>query len=173
MPTLIIDNYDSFTYNLVHAVESITGRKPIVIRNDEKSWEEIRGLQVENIIISPGPGAPDVARDFGISMDAIRHAQVPLLGVCLGHQGIAQAFGGRVVRAEPVHGRLAEVIHHGDELFAGIPERFNAVRYHSLVVREPLPGVLRGIAWAADGTLMALRHVDRPLWACSSIRNRF
>jgi para-aminobenzoate synthetase len=161
---LIIDNYDSFTYNLVHAVESITGRKPIVIRNDEKTWEEIRALRVENIVISPGPGRPDRTRDFGVSIDAIRYAEVPVLGVCLGHQGIAHAFGGRIVQAEPVHGRLAEVVHNGDELFAGIPERFNAVRYHSLVVEEPLPAVLRGIAWTADGTLMALRHVDRPLW---------
>jgi len=164
VPTLIIDNYDSFTYNLVHAVESITGRAPIVIRNDEMNWAEIRGLGADHIIISPGPGRPDRAGDFGVSMDAIRYAEVPLLGVCLGHQGIAQAFGGCVVQAEPVHGRLAEVIHNGDELFAGIPERFSAVRYHSLVVEEPLPEVLRGIAWTADGTLMALRHVERALW---------
>jgi para-aminobenzoate synthetase len=164
LATIVIDNCDSFTYNLVHAVESITGRAPIVIRNDEKSWEEILALGVENIIVSPGPGRPDRAGDFGVSIDAIRYAQVPLLGVCLGHQGIAQAFGGRVVQAEPVHGRLAEVIHNGDELFAGIPQQFNAVRYHSLVVAEPLPEALRGIAWTADGTLMALRHADRPLW---------
>ena len=164
MPTLIIDNYDSFTYNLVHAVESITGRAPIVVRNDEKSWAEIRALGADHIIISPGPGRPDRAGDFGVSMDAIRYAEVPLLGVCLGHQGIAQAFGGGVVQAEPVHGRLAEVIHNGDELFAGIPERFNAVRYHSLVVEEPLPEALCGIAWTADGTLMALRHLERRMW---------
>jgi para-aminobenzoate synthetase len=164
VPTLIIDNYDSFTYNLVHAVASITGVTPIVLRNDEKTWEEIRQLKFDHVVISPGPGRPDRDRDFGVSMDVIRYAEAPVLGVCLGHQGIAAAFGGNVIRAEPVHGRLAEVLHHGDALFAGIPERFSAVRYHSLVVEEPLPPELRGIAWTADGTLMALRHISRPLW---------
>ena len=164
MQTLIIDNYDSFTFNLVHAVASITGAMPIVVRNDEKTWAEAELLEFDHVIISPGPGRPDRVRDFGISMDAIRRAQVPVLGICLGHQGIAAAFGGAVVQAEPVHGYLAEVIHRGDDLFAGIPERFHAVRYHSLVVSEPLPPELQSIAWTSDGTVMALRHVSRPLW---------
>lgn len=164
MPTLIIDNYDSFTYNLVSAVAVITGEQPLVVRNNEKSWDEIRKLDFSSIIISPGPGRPDRQRDFGVSADAIRYAAVPVLGVCLGHQGIASAFGGQVVQTAPVHGQPSEIIHDGDDLFQGIPERFSAIRYHSLAAIEPLPVELRKIAWTADGTVMALRHVSRPLW---------
>ncbi len=164
MPTLIIDNYDSFTYNLVSAVAVITGEQPLVVRNDEKTWDEIRKLEFSSIIISPGPGRPDRQRDFGVSADAIRHASVPVLGVCLGHQGIAAAFGGQVVQTNPVHGQPSEIIHNGDDLFHGIPERFSAIRYHSLAVIEPLPAELRKIAWTADGTVMAMRHISRPLW---------
>jgi para-aminobenzoate synthetase len=135
-----------------------------VIRNDEMTWDEIRKLEFSNIIISPGPGHPERQRDFGVSMDVIRHAAVPVLGVCLGHQGIACAFGGQVLRTTPVHGQASEIIHDGDDLFRGIPERFSAVRYHSLAVIEPLPLELRKIAWTVDGVVMALRHASRPLW---------
>jgi para-aminobenzoate synthetase len=165
MPVLIIDNYDSFTYNLVHAVAEITDCAPIVVRNDEMSWEEIQRLDFDRVIISPGPGRPDNPSDFGVSAQVIAEATVPLLGVCLGHQGIAQHFGGRVVRAaEPVHGRSAEIIHNCDQIFEQIPERFNAIRYHSLIVDEPLPAELKKIAWTADGAVMALRHRTRPMW---------
>jgi para-aminobenzoate synthetase len=164
LPTLIIDNYDSFTFNLVSLVALATGEVPRVIRNDAMTWDEIRSLEFDNVIISPGPGHPDRPRDFGVSAEVIRHATVPVLGVCLGHQGIASAFGGNVIETAPVHGYASEIVHNGDELFRGIPERFQAIRYHSLAVLEPLPAVLRKIAWTADGTVMGLRHVTRPLW---------
>jgi len=165
MPALIIDNYDSFTYNLVHAVAEITTCAPIVVRNDELNWDEVQRLDIDAVIISPGPGRPDNPRDFGMSARLIAEATVPLLGVCLGHQGIAQHFGGSVVRAaEPVHGRGAEIFHDGDELFAGVPNPFTAIRYHSLLVDESLPDCLRKIAWTPDGLIMALRHVERPIW---------
>jgi para-aminobenzoate synthetase len=167
---LIIDNYDSFTYNLAHTVAPIIGEMgemgemPTVVRNDEWSWKQIEDNRFDAIIISPGPGHPANARDFGVSAEVIRHATVPVLGVCLGHQGIAIEFGGTVERVAPAHGLVGEVEHDGDKLFRGIPSRFAAVRYHSLAVRDPLPATLRKIAWAQDGTVMALRHVERPLW---------
>jgi para-aminobenzoate synthetase len=164
LPTLIIDNYDSFTFNLVSLVALATGEIPRVIRNDEMTWGEISKLEFDSIIISPGPGHPERQRDFGVSMDVIRNALVPVLGVCLGHQGIAAAFGGKVVTTAPVHGYASEIIHGGDQLFQGIPARFSAIRYHSFAVVEPLPAVLRKIAWTEDGVVMALRHITRPLW---------
>lgn len=165
LKTLLIDNYDSFTYNLFQLLAEANGEEPRVVRNDETSWAELARLEFDNVVISPGPGRPDRAGDFGVCEDAIRHSVVPLLGVCLGHQGLGAAFGAAVVAApEPMHGRLSAILHDDSPLFAGIPREFQAVRYHSLCVEQSLPAELRGIAWTSDGVLMAVEHRERPLW---------
>ena len=161
---LIIDNYDSFTWNLAHLAASVTGEMPVIVRNDEWTWAQIAAGAFDAIIISPGPGHPANLRDFGVSADVIRNSAVPVLGVCLGHQGIALGFGGEIQNVEPAHGQLCQILHDGDALFRGLPIGFNAVRYHSLAVKDPLPNCLRKTAWTADGTVMALRHISRPLW---------
>ncbi|HTZ87343.1 MAG TPA: aminodeoxychorismate synthase component I [Solirubrobacteraceae bacterium] len=165
MKTLLIDNYDSFTYNLFQLLAEANGDEPIVVRNDETPWEQLAGLEFDNIVISPGPGSPDHDGDFGVCADAIREAQVPLLGVCLGHQGLSWISGGEVIRApEVMHGRISAVLHEDSPLFAGIPREFQAVRYHSLCVRQPLPDDLEAIAWTSDGVLMGVAHRIRPQW---------
>lgn len=163
MRTLIIDNYDSFTGNLYQLLGEVTGSVPLVVRNDT-GWAELPLDEVDAVVVSPGPGRPSRERDFGVSARAILESGLPVLGVCLGHQGIAELFGGSVGPAPaPVHGRTSAVRHDGDPLFAGIPTPFEAVRYHSLAVTA-LPPELAGTAWTADGVVMALRHRDRPLW---------
>jgi para-aminobenzoate synthetase len=165
MLTLLIDNYDSFTYNLFQLLAEVNGAEPIVVRNDEAGWDELSRLEFDNVVISPGPGRPERERDFGICTEAIRRCEVPLLGVCLGHQGLGWAHGGQVARApEPMHGRIRAVEHAGAPLFAGIPRRFEAVRYHSLCLARPLPQDLEEIAWADDGVPMAVAHRTRPQW---------
>jgi para-aminobenzoate synthetase len=165
MLTLLIDNYDSFTYNLFQLLAEENGREPIVVRNDEASWEELSRLGFDNVVLSPGPGRPERRRDFGVCAEAIRRCEAPLLGVCLGHQGLGWVHGGRVAAApEPMHGRVRAVEHAGSPLFAGIPRRFDAVRYHSLCLDRPLPDGLEEIAWADDGVVMAVAHRDRPQW---------
>ncbi len=165
MQTLLIDNYDSFTFNLFQLLAEENGVEPVVIRNDEASWAELSRLAFDNVVLSPGPGRPERRRDFGVCAEAIRHCEAPLLGVCLGHQGLGWVYGGRVARApEPLHGRLRPVAHAGSPLFAGIPRRFEAVRYHSLCLRDPLPAELEPIAWADDGVVMGLAHRTRPQW---------
>ncbi len=165
MRTLLIDNYDSFTYNLFQLLGEVNGVEPTVVRNDEASWEELSRLRFDNVVLSPGPGRPERARDFGVCAEAIRRCELPLLGVCLGHQGLGWVHGGRVVRApEPLHGRVRAVAHDDSPLFAGIPARFAATRYHSLCLESPLPSELEAIAWAEDGTPMAIAHRTRPQW---------
>ncbi|MGW0041870.1 aminodeoxychorismate synthase component I [Rhodococcus sp. NPDC003348] len=163
MRTLLIDNYDSFTYNLYALLTEVNRCTPTVVTNDTP-WASVRLADYDNIVISPGPGRPDRVRDFGISKQALTESGLPVLGVCLGHQGLCHLFGGGVVPApEPRHGRLSTVRHDGRGLFAGIPSPFRAVRYHSLAV-EDLPADLEAQAWADDGVLMAVRHRERPLW---------
>jgi para-aminobenzoate synthetase len=164
MRTLLIDNYDSFTYNLFQLLAEVNGVEPLVVRNDEASWEELARLDFDNVVISPGPGRPDVEADFGVCTEAIRSCEMPLLGVCLGLQGIGWVEGGEVRRVpEPMHGRLSAVHHDGSLLFAGIPSPFQAVRYHSLGLARPLPPSLREIA-SSDGVPMAIEHRTRPQW---------
>ncbi|HEX5927971.1 MAG TPA: aminodeoxychorismate/anthranilate synthase component II [Solirubrobacterales bacterium] len=165
MLTLLIDNYDSFTYNLFQLLAEENGAEPVVMRNDEASWAELAALEFDNVVISPGPGRPERRRDFGVCAEAIRRCEAPLLGVCLGLQGLGWVYGGRVGRApEAMHGRQRAVEHAGDPLFAGIPRRFEAVRYHSLCLRGPLPPELEATAWGDDGVVMAVAHRDRPQW---------
>ena len=155
---LVLDNYDSFTYNLVQYLGEL-GAEVKVLRNDEASVEEVARLQPECIVISPGPCTPNEA---GISLELIRRlaGKVPILGVCLGHQAIGQAFGGKVVRARQVmHGKVSRIHHDGHGVFAGVPQDFVATRYHSLAVeRATLPGPLLVTAQSEDGEIMGLRH---------------
>ena len=159
---LLIDNYDSFTWNLAQYLGEL-GAPPLVKRNDAITLDEIAALRPERIVISPGPGRPEQA---GISVDVIRRfgPSTPLLGVCLGHQGIGVAFGGEVVRApQLMHGKVSQVIHDGKGVFKGVGQPFAAGRYHSLVVGHPLPEGLEASAHTEDGTLMGLRHVSMPI----------
>ena len=161
---LLIDNYDSFVHNLARYFAEL-GEHPHVIRNDAVSAEQAFALGPAAIVLSPGPGRPSNA---GISTQIVRiaPATLPILGVCLGHQCIAEAFGGSTEPAAvPVHGKLTEVLHHGEDLFSGIPSPFLATRYHSLAVPPgEIPESIRPLAWAADGTLMAMRHRSLPVW---------
>ncbi|HNT73425.1 MAG TPA: aminodeoxychorismate/anthranilate synthase component II [Anaerolineae bacterium] len=159
---LVIDNYDSFTYNLVQYLGEL-GAEMTVRRNDAITLDEIRAMQPSAIVISPGPGTPD---DGGVSVDIIRefHATTPILGVCLGHQCIGAAFGGTVDRADRLmHGKTSAVYHYGTDVFEGVPSPFTAMRYHSLLVQEPLPDCLTATAFTTDGEVMALHHKTAPL----------
>jgi len=160
----VVDNYDSFTYNLVQQIERLAGERLRVIRNDEFDPAELLAEQPEAIVISPGPGTPARA---GRCIDLIRaNTTIPLLGVCLGHQAIAEAFGAKVVRgALPVHGKISEVQHRGANLFAGCPTPMHTARYHSLVVaRDTVPDFLQIDAQTDDGAIMALSHRERPIY---------
>ena len=163
MRTLLIDNYDSFTYNLYQLLGEVNGRAPVVVRNDA-DWSGIDLDRFDGVVVSPGPGRPDRPMDFGISACAIRDTRLPVLGVCLGHQGICHLLGGAVGHApQPMHGRVCPVHHTGADLFAGLPSPFMAVRYHSLAATD-VPSELEVVAWTDDGVVMGVRHPDRPLW---------
>jgi anthranilate synthase/aminodeoxychorismate synthase-like glutamine amidotransferase len=161
---LVIDNYDSFTYNLVQYFGELGEKNLLVRRNDEISPDEIAELKPERICVSPGPCTP---REAGISCEVIRRfgPDIPLLGVCLGHQCIGDVFGGEVVRADRLmHGKTSPILHEGSGVFAGIPSPFEATRYHSLVVkRSSLPDCLKITAETAEGEIMGLRHQNHPI----------
>ena len=160
---LVIDNYDSFTYNLVQYLGEI-GEEVVVRRNDEIDLAGVEALAPDHILISPGPCTPNEA---GISLSLIDHfkGKIPIFGVCLGHQSIGQAFGGDVIRAERLmHGKTSEIFHDGKTLFEGLPSPFIATRYHSLIVKiETLPDCLEVSARTAEGEIMALRHKEYPI----------
>jgi len=165
MRTVILDNYDSYTYNLFQLIAEVNDDEPVVFKNDELSWRELSRVKCDNMVISPGPGTPANPTDFGVCRDVLRHATVPVLGVCLGHQGLVHVCGGTIGHApEVMHGRLSAVYHDASALFAQIPQGFHAVRYHSLVAVDPLPRVLKRTAWTADGVVMAVEHLYRPQW---------
>ncbi len=164
MRTLIIDNYDSFTYNLFQYLAEINGTEPLVVRNDFPGWRIEDLDEFDNVIISPGPGRPGRASDFGFSRDAVLNASIPLLGVCLGHQGLCELSGGIVGAApELFHGRESDVLHDGLDLFAGLPSPLRVVRYHSLTVTR-VPDVLKITARTSNGMIMGVRHKHRPAW---------
>jgi anthranilate synthase component 2 len=161
---LVIDNYDSFTYNLVHYLNEL-GAATEVVRNDRISVQDALALRAEAILLSPGPCTPNEA---GICLTLLRAApaELPILGVCLGHQAIGQTYGGKVVRAKTLmHGKTSQIRHNGKGLFAGLPDGFTATRYHSLSVdRDTLPAELEITAWADDGEIMGLQHRSRPVF---------
>ena len=170
MRTLLIDNFDSYTYNIWQLLSEVNGEEPIVVYNNafNYDWDELM-LQLpkfDNIVISPGPGSPDILADFGICKDAILRSNLPVLGVCLGHQGIAHSFGGIVQRAAvPMHGRLSSVSHTNTGLFEHIPQDTEVVRYHSLIVdNNSLPSELKATAWTNDNIMMGLQHVSKPIY---------
>lgn len=163
MKILLIDNFDSFTQNIAQYLYEVTGVEPVVVPNNN----DYGSLDVETydaVVLSPGPGHPGQANDFGVCAEIIAKAQVPLLGICLGHQGIAQVFGGKIEHApQPVHGYRSRIFHIGEGLFEGLPAQFEVVRYHSLVCTH-LPPQLTCTAWTEEGLIMALEHLERPIW---------
>lgn len=161
---LVLDNYDSFTYNLVHYIGE-SGQEVLVVRNDEITIERINDLNPEKIVISPGPCTP---KEAGISIELIKNATVPLLGVCLGHQAIGAAFGGNIIKAPEIfHGKLSEVEHNNENIFKGIDSPYSVVRYHSLIIeKDSLPNELKitGVLKDNPEIIMAIEHKEKPIY---------
>ncbi|HAC66173.1 MAG TPA: aminodeoxychorismate synthase component I [Cyanothece sp. UBA12306] len=166
MKTLLIDNYDSYTFNLYQLIATVNSEPPFVIHNDQISWQDLTQLDFDNVVISPGPGHPASEQDFGICKIVLQRLEKPILGVCLGHQGLGHVFGGTVSHAPEVrHGRISHIYHQKSDLFNKIPSPFSAVRYHSLIVNQTdLPDCLEIIAWTEDRLIMGLRHRQKPIF---------
>ncbi len=165
MKTLLVDNYDSYTYNVFHLLAAVSGEEPIVVHNNMVSWRALSRWDFNAVVLSPGPGRPERWHDFGVCADILRSSEIPVLGVCLGHQGLGHVLSGMVASAPmAMHGRLSRVRHLGAGLFAGIPQDFSVVRYHSLAVSGPLGPEGRVTAWTSDGVVMGIEHRRRPMW---------
>ncbi len=164
MRTLLVDNHDSYTYNVFHLLAGVSGEEPIVVDNDAVSWRALSRWDFDAIVLSPGPGNPQRWHDFCVCNDILRHSEIPVLGICLGHQGLGQMLAGKVSSApEAMHGRLSRIHHSEDGLFAGIPQDFPVVRYHSLAITDMGPDG-NVSAWADDGVVMGIEHRRRPMW---------
>ncbi len=165
MRTLLVDNHDSYTYNVFHLLAAACGEEPVVVNNDAVSWRALSRSDFDAFVLSPGPGRPERWHDFGVCRDILRYSEVPVLGICLGHQGIGNMLEGGVGSApEAMHGRLSNVRHEGTGLFEGVPQDFSVVRYHSLAITSPMGPEGRETAWAEDGVVMGAEHRARPMW---------
>ena len=163
---VVVDHHDSYTYNLVHLIASVTGVLPEVVQHDEVRADSLLARGFSHIALSPGPGNPDTEHDFSVGRALLRDSEIPVLGVCLGMQGLVSVYGGRVAQVAPAHGDVAVVRHCGSGIFAGVPQDFHAVRYHSLAA-VTLPVVLEETAWcdSEDGpVVMGVAHREKPLW---------
>jgi para-aminobenzoate synthetase len=163
--TLLVDNHDSYTYNVFHLLAAASGEEPMVVNNDAVSWRVLTRMDFDAIVLSPGPGHPSRWHDFGVCSDILRHSEVPVFGICLGHQGIGNLLDGSVNRAPmAMHGRLSRVMHEGKGLFKDVPQGFSVVRYHSLAITSPPGPEGHVVAWAEDGVVMGVEHTRRPIW---------
>lgn len=165
MKTLLVDNHDSYTYNVFHLLAAASGEEPMVVNNDAVSWRVLTRMDFDAIVLSPGPGHPSRWHDFGVCRDILRYSEVPVFGICLGHQGIGNLLEGTVNRAPmAMHGRLSRVMHEGKGLFKDVPQGFSVVRYHSLAITSPPGPEGHIVAWADDGVVMGVEHTKRPIW---------
>jgi para-aminobenzoate synthetase len=165
MRTLLVDNHDSYTYNVFHLLAAASGHEPVVVNNDAVSWRVLSRSEFDAIVLSPGPGRPERWHDFGVCRDILRYSEIPVLGICLGHQGIGNLLEGGVSSAPmAMHGRLSRVRHDGTGLFAGLPQGFEVVRYHSLAITSPMGPEGHEVAWSEDGVVMGIEHRTRPMW---------
>jgi para-aminobenzoate synthetase len=165
MRTLLVDNHDSYSYNVFHLLAAASGEEPVVVDNDAVSWKVLSRSPFDAIVLSPGPGRPERWHDFGVCRDILRYSEIPVLGICLGHQGIGNLLRGGVSRAPvAMHGRLSRIRHDGAGLFAGVPQGFEVVRYHSLAITSPMGPEGHETAWSEDGVVMGIAHDERPMW---------